>query len=461
MSQALLERLAARLGPAGLTTDPGVIAPHLCEWRGRFHGATPFMALPSSTDDVVAIVRICAEAGAAITLQGGNTGLVGGQIPQGEVLVCLKRMNAVRRIDPVDESITVEAGCILAQVHEAAAGAGAKFPLNLASEGSATIGGLVSTNAGGVHVVRYGMMRDLVLGLEVVLADGRVLELLSRLRKDNTGYDLKQLFIGAEGTLGVVTAANLKLAPAPAQRRLALVHVESPEAALVLLHAVKAGTGALSAFEFMNRQAIDFTLKNCPSVVDPAPGAPYEVLIELEGPASMALADMAEETLADALRQGLAVDAFIAQTEAQARAFWLLREQLSAGHRPEGEQVNHDVSVPVSAIPEFLARAASMTQAIAPGVRIVAFGHMGDGNVHYTLVAPQDRAAAPFPGAMLSQAVNEIVVALGGSISAEHGVGVSRRADFDLYKSKQAQSVMRTLKAALDPKGVLNPRVLL
>lgn len=462
MSAALYERLAARLGPKGWTTDPQTIAPHLQDWRGRPPGATPFLAAPASTEEVAAVVRLCAEAGAAITPQGGNTGLVGGQIPQGEVLLSLKRMNAIRSVDPVDDALVAEAGVVLARVQEAAAEADRLFPLSLASEGSATIGGLLSTNAGGVHVVRYGMMRELTLGLEVVLADGRILDALKSLRKDNTGYDLKQLFIGAEGTLGIITAASLKLFPRPRGRALAAASVASAENALRLLEIAKTRTGALAAFEIMNRCVIDMTLKNVRNARAPIMGTfPYLALIEFEAASAEGLRESVETALAEALETGVADGAVIAESEGQAKNFWFLREMASAGHRPEGAQINCDISVPVSRIPRFLETAGAAAERICPGVRIVAFGHAGDGNIHYSLIQPEGADAAAFPAAALSEAAHDAAHALGGSISAEHGIGVSRKGELPRYKSGEALALMRALKAALDPKGVLNPRALI
>jgi FAD/FMN-containing dehydrogenase len=335
------------------------------------------------------------------------------------------------------------------------------FPLSLASEGSATIGGLISTNAGGVHVLRYGMMRDLVLGVEAVLPDGRVLSGLKALRKDNTGYDLKQLFIGAEGTLGIVTAASLKLFPRPDARETAFLGVADAGRALALLHKVKAGTGAVSAFEVMNRLVVDLVVSNMPNVRDPMPGAPLMVLIEFEAARAEGLRDAVEQTLAEALEGGLAQTALIAENAGQARDFWAIRELAPAAHRSEGAQVNHDVSVPVSRTPDFLARADAAVEARCPGARIVAFGHMGDGNFHYTAMQPLGLDPARFPAAELSGLVHEIAAALGGSISAEHGIGVVRRADLARFKDPESLALMRVLKRALDPKGVMNPRVLL
>ncbi|MFZ2030270.1 MAG: FAD-binding oxidoreductase [Vitreimonas sp.] len=457
----LYERLAARLGPKGYVTDAADLAPYLKEWRGKFAGATPFLAMPTNTEETADVVRLCAEAGAAITPQGGNTGLVGGQIPEGEVLVSLKRMNRIRSLDAANDSLIAEAGVVLANVQQAAADSDRLFPLSLASEGSATIGGLISTNAGGVHVLRYGMMRDLVLGLEVVLADGRVLAGLKALRKDNTGYDLKQLFIGAEGTLGIVTAASLKLFPRPHAHLVALAAVADAARALDLLHRLKAATGAVAAFEIMNRLSVDLVVKNVADRRDPMPGAPMMALVEFEAANDIGFRDAIENAFAAATNAGECANVLIAENASQARDFWRIREDISAGHRPEGAQVNHDVSVPVSQTPAFLDHANAAMERACPGARIVAFGHMGDGNFHYSVMQPAGVSAGQFPGAVLTQTVYEVATQLGGSISAEHGIGVARRADLLRFKDAESIALMRVVKSALDPNNVMNPRVLI
>lgn len=461
MITTLLERLAARLGPKGFTTDADLLAPHLVEWRGKHKGETPCLVLPASTEETADVVRMCAEAGAAITPQGGNTGMVAGQIPRGEVLISMKRMNRIRSIDADNDSLIAEAGVVLATVQEAARDSDRLFPLSLASEGSATIGGLISTNAGGVHVLRYGMMRDLVFGLEAVLPDGRIFRGLKALRKDNTGYDLKQLFIGAEGTLGIVTAASLKLFPRPRAHELALVAATDAPRALALLHRLKAATGAVAAFEVMNRLSVDLVVKNVPNRRDPLPGAKLMVLIEFEAAHASGLRESVEAALADAMEAGEIENALIAANAAQAKDFWTIREDISAGHRPEGAQSNHDVSVPVSQTPRFLEEANAAMEAQCPGARIVAFGHMGDGNFHYTVMQPEGMDPARFPGAELTQTVYVIADRLGGSISAEHGIGIVRTGDLARFKDAESMTLMRALKRALDPNGVMNPRVLL
>jgi len=461
MSTDLYAKLAARLGPKGHSTDPATLAPHLSEWRGRYHGETPFLAMPANTEEAADVVRLCVESGASITTQGGNTGLVGGQIPAGEVLVSTKRMNTIRGVDAANDSLIAESGVVLTAVQQSAADSDRLFPLSLASEGTATIGGLISTNAGGVHVLRYGMMRELVLGIEAVLPDGRVFADLKGLRKDNTGYDLKQLFIGAEGTLGIVTAASLKLFARPRAHQVALAAVDSPTHALALLQRMKGETGAVAAFEIMNRLSADLVIKNVPNHRDPLPGAPFMVLIELESMDPNGLRTVMESALTHANEAGEIQNALIAENAGQTRDFWRLREDISAGHKPEGAQVSHDVSVPVSRTPDFLARANAAAEQALPGVRIVAFGHMGDGNFHYSLLQPEDASRDSFPGPRLTEIVYETATALGGSISAEHGIGVARRADLARFKDPESLALMRAVKRALDPNGVMNPRVLL
>jgi FAD/FMN-containing dehydrogenase len=468
VSAAGLERLKAVAGPDGWSDDPDRLAPKLEEWRGRWRGTSPLLLLPRSTEEVAALVRVCAAERIAITPQGGNTGLVGGQIPDGEVLLSLERMRAIREISPDDDVIEVEAGVTLVAVQEAAREAGRFFPLSLASEGSATIGGLVSTNAGGTAVLRYGTMRDLVLGLEAVMPDGSVFHGLKRLRKDNTGYDLKQLLIGGEGTLGVVTAASLKLFPILRSRATAIVGVETPAAALTLLGRAKAESGGgVEAFELISRLGVEFAIRNIPGVRDPLEAAqPWYLLIEMAS-AETAAADAAmERLLGAAIEDGLVADAAVAQNDAQAKAFWRLREEQSAAQKSEGAAWKHDVSVPVSETPRFLAEATAAVQAFAPGARVAAFGHVGDGNIHYDIVQPlgadkaalgREHAAQRDEGARI---VHDVVAKLGGSISAEHGLGAMKTTEALRYKEPEAVSLMRAIRAAVDPNRIMNPRVL-
>jgi FAD/FMN-containing dehydrogenase len=464
LSPAVIERLTNRLSPQSWTTDPDLIASHLTEWRRRFSGATPLLAVPSSTEEVSALVGACAEAGIAITPQGGNTGLVGAQIPKGEILISLKRMNKIRNVSPEDDALTAEAGVVLTDVHSAAAAAGRVFPLSLASQGSATIGGLISTNAGGVHVVRFGMMREQVLGLEVVLPDGRVLPALKSLRKDNTGYDLKQMFIGAEGTLGIITAATLKLQPKPAEHILAAVSLEGPEAGLVLLHYLKSATGALVAYELMNRFSIDLTVRAFPHIRNPLPGAKaWQGLIEFESVRPGDLRTVVEEALESAMEKGLIDDAAIAESVTQAADFWKMREDVSAAERREtGAQSHMDISIPVARVPDFIRAASDAVLKIEPRARIAAFGHAGDGNIHYTVLQWEGAADAGFAALLpsITQKVQDIAVGLSGSISAEHGIGVVRREELPRYKDAVTLDIMAKVKAALDPQRIMNPRAL-
>ena len=456
--------LKTLVGPDGWSDDADRLAPKLREWRDRWRGATPLLLLPRSTEEVSRIVRHCAEHRIAVTPQGGNTGLVGGQIPVGEVLLSTERLRAIREVAPLDDVMVVEAGVPLATVQEAAREAGRFFPLNLASEGSATVGGLISTNAGGTAVLRYGSMRDLVLGIEAVLPDGSLFSGLKRLRKDNTGYDLKQLLIGGEGTLGVVTAAALKLFPILRSRAVAVVGLASSEAAIHLLARAKDESGgAVEAFELISRRGVELAMKNIPDVRDPLGTAfPWIVLVEIASSEGGHAEAAMERLLAASLEDGLIEDAALAQNQTQAKAFWRLREEQSAAQKPEGVTWKHDVSVPVSCVPEFLARATAEAEALAPGGRVVAFGHVGDGNIHYDVLQPEggDGAAHAAMREEGSQAIHDIVDALGGSISAEHGLGVMKSAEALRYKDPQAVKLMRRVRAAFDPNRIMNPRVL-
>ena len=460
----VISRLKAVLGPGGFSEDADRIAPKLVEWRDRWVGKTAFLALPKTTADVAAVVGICFEAGQPITTQGGNTGLVGGQIPQGEILLSTERMKGIREVDAFDDALTAEAGVTLAEVHAAAAGVRRRFPLGLASEGSATVGGVISTNAGGTQVLRYGMARSLVLGLEAVLPNGEVWNGLKRLRKDNTGYDLKQLLIGAEGTLGVVTAAALKLYPVMASRAVAMIGVGSPEDAIRLLVRAKDETGgAVEAFELMGRLGLDFALRNIAGTRDPLEVShPWYVLAEFSsGEPGSAEAAM-ERFLAEGLETGLVRDAVVAQTEAQAKALWAIRENQSPAQKAEGATWKHDVAVPVSRVADFLSEATAAMAVFAPGARIAAFGHVGDGNIHYDVLRPDggvdaEHAARRDQG---SRIVHDIVARMGGSISAEHGLGAMKTAEAARYKSDVELAAQRAIRHALDPKRILNPRVL-
>ena len=460
----VLSRLKSVLGEGGWSQDPMRLGPKLLEWRDRWSGETPLLALPKTTAEVAAVVGICAQSGTPITVQGGNTGLVGGQIPHGEVLLSTERMREIREADPFDDVLVAEAGVTLAAVHEAAAGLRRRFPLGLASEGTATIGGVVSTNAGGTQVLRYGMARNLVLGLEAVLPNGEVWNGLKRLRKDNTGYDLKQLLIGAEGTLGVVTAAALKLYPVMASRAVAMIGVDSPRAALDLLVRAKDETGgSVEAFELMGRLGVEFALKNIAGMRDPLGEAhPWYVLAEFaSGEPGAAEASM-ERFLAAGLEAGLVRDAVVAQTEGQAKALWAIRENQSPAQKPEGATWKHDVSVPVSQVAAFLAQADAAMRAFVPGCRIAAFGHVGDGNIHYDVLRG-DRASDAEHAARRdegSRIVHDIVASLGGSISAEHGLGSMKTEEARRYKSPVEIEALAAIRRALDPQRIMNPRVL-
>jgi FAD/FMN-containing dehydrogenase len=459
---ATLARLKTAVGPKGFSEDPNEIAPHLVEWRSKYQGHTRLLLKPATTQEVSVILAICNEARAPLVPQGGNTGLVGGQIPlAGEILLSLSRMNQIRTIDARDMSATAEAGVVLAHLQKAADDTGAYFPLSLASEGSCTIGGNLSTNAGGVNVLRYGSARSLVLGLEVVLANGRVLDLLRSLHKDNTGYDLKQLFIGAEGTLGVITAAVLKLYPKPVTRETIFVAVKEPEAATALLARVEHATGGLiSAFELMPRIGLEFVLAHIPHTSDPLRTAsPWYVLIEATSAAAIGLTEVLRAEVARAIEDGLVTDAAVATSDSQRSALWRLRESMSEAQKPEGGSIKHDVSVPIKAIPQFLREGIAAVTALVPGVRPVPFGHLGDGNIHFNFSVPKgaDNETYLARWSEVSRSVHDLVQKFGGSISAEHGLGVMKRDEIRRYKSAAELDVMRALKLTLDPNNILNP----
>ncbi|HEY3813998.1 MAG TPA: FAD-binding oxidoreductase [Caulobacteraceae bacterium] len=459
-----LDLLKAALGPGGWSDDPDKIEGRLTEWRGRWRGETPLLALPDSVEAVARLVKICAERGVAITPQGGNTGLVGGQIPHGEILVSTARLNRVREVSPADDCMVVEAGVTLLEAQEAAESAGRFFPLSLAAEGSATIGGNISTNAGGTAVLRYGVMRDLVLGLEAVLPNGEVFSGLKRLRKDNTGYDLKQLLIGAEGTLGIITAASLKLFPQMRSRATAFVGLEDPAKAIDLLMRAKEETGnGVEAFELMGRLGIDFVLKNIPGTREPmASRHPWYALIEIVSSEHGGAEAGLERILARAFEDELITDAAIAQNAQQANDFWRIREDQSSGQKPEGAEWKHDVSVPVSQIADFIHEASDAVLKFHPGSRLVIFGHVGDGNIHFDVIQPSGGDGAAF-AALRDQGarvVHDIVARYDGSISAEHGLGRMKSQEATRYKSPAQIEAMRAIRSALDPKRIMNPAVL-
>ncbi|GAB4062663.1 FAD-binding oxidoreductase [Uliginosibacterium sediminicola] len=467
--QAFIEQLRAIVGDAHVLTADADRAAYELDWRGRYKGRALCVVRPGSTEEVAAVVRACVAAKRPMVPQGGNTGLVGGGVPHAdgdEVLISLARLNRVRAIDAANNTITVEAGCTLAAVQAAAAAEERLFPLSLASEGSCQIGGNLSTNAGGVQVLRYGNTRELSLGLEVVLPSGEIWQGLRGLRKDNTGYDLKHLFIGAEGTLGIITAAVLKLFPLPRSRVVAWAALASAEQAISLLAAVRSGCGErLTAFEIISRQALAMVLQHIPGTTDPLQDvAPWYVLIELSDPAVEAdLQGVLETVLGAELEAGRLLDVVLSASEAQALALWALRENISEAQRIEGVSIKHDVAVPVSSIPDFLQQAGAALQAQFPDVRCVAFGHVGDGNLHYNLSKPVagDNAAFIAQTEAVNRIVHDIVAALGGSISAEHGLGQLKREEITRYKSALELGLMRSIKEAFDPAGLMNPGKLL
>ena len=459
---SLIDSLRAVVGAGHVLTDAADVAPFVTDWRGRYSGSALAIVSPGGTPEVAEVVRLCAGAGVAIVPQGGNTGLCGGATPtRGEVVVRMARLNRVRAIDVANNTITVEAGCTLAAVQETARATDRLFPLSLAAEGTATIGGNLSTNAGGVQVLRYGNARELCLGLEVVLPDGRVWNGLRGLRKDNTGYDLKHLFIGAEGTLGLITAAVLKMYARPRQVATAWATVPSPAAAVALLTRLRGRIGGrITAFELVGRPPLELVLKNIPHSRDPLPGnSPWQVLIELSDTMESELDAALQDVLIEAVHAGEAGDAALARSGAQAQAFWQLRENISEAQKIEGVSIKHDISLPVSRIPEFIERCDAALASAFPGVRVVCFGHLGDGNLHYNQSKPQAQDNAGFIAqtASVNRVVHDLVAKLGGSISAEHGLGQLKRDEILRYKSDVEMDMMRAVKKALDPKGLMNP----
>ena len=464
VSSETLELLKAALGPGAWSDDPDTVAGRLTEWRGRWRGDTPLLALPDSVEATARLVKLCAERGVAITPQGGNTGLVGGQIPNGEILVSTARLNRIREVSPADDCMVVEAGVTLLEAQEAAEAAGRLFPLSLAAEGTATVGGNISTNAGGTAVLRYGVMRDLVLGLEAVLPNGEVFSGLKRLRTANTGDDLKQLLIGAEGTLGIITAASLKLFPQMRSRATAFVGLESPAKAIDLLMRAKDETGnGVEAFELMGRLGIDFVLKNIPGTREPMQSRhPWYALIEIVSSEPGGAEAGLERLLGRAFEDDLVVDAAIAQSAQQMNDFWRIREDQSSGQKPEGAEWKHDVSVPVSQIADFIAEASDAVVKFYPGARLVIFGHVGDGNIHFDVIQPAGADGAAFAALRDGGArvVHDIVARYDGSISAEHGLGRMKSEEATRYKSPVQLEAMRAIRSALDPKRIMNPAVL-
>ncbi len=457
-------RIKAALGAASLVTDPGVLAQHTTDARGYVRGGARAVVLPRSTAEVARILAIAHEEGASVVPQGGNTGLCAGAVDPGDdaILVNLARMAALRRVDPVNGIIVAEAGAILADIQRAAAACGCLFPLSLGAEGSCQIGGNVSTNAGGHNVLRYGNTRAQVLGLEVVLPDGQVWDGLRALRKDNSGYDLKQLFIGAEGTLGIVTAVTLALQPAPQRRETALLATADLEGAVALLAACRTrASGLVSAFEYMTAGGIALAARHVPGIVDPFAGRHgHLVLLELDVPAALpADFSLLEAVLAPALESGQVLDAIVAGSVSQQAALWRIREALVAGMKAAGGVIAHDVALPIDRLAAFVAEGAQRLAAVAPDALLLPFGHLGDGNLHYNLCnAPGgDAAALQSRRAAITRAVLDLVAEMQGSFSAEHGVGQLKLAEMLRYKAPLELALMRRVKAALDPAGRLNP----
>jgi FAD/FMN-containing dehydrogenase len=461
-SPELLPRFAAIVGERYAITDPVALAPFLIEGRGIYHGTTSMMLRPGSVAEVSAILKLANETRTALVPQGGNTGLVGGQIPfHGEIILSLTRLDKIREVDANSNAMTCEAGVVLAKAQEAAAAVDRLYPLSLGAEGSCTIAGNLSTNAGGTAALAYGIARDLMLGVEVVLADGRVMNLLSKLKKNNTGYDLRHLFVGAEGTLGIITAATVKLFPRPRAVETAFIGVPSPAAAVKLLNLAQARVGGtVTSFELIMREVIEFALKHGHGVRNPLAGKhPWYVLMEVSSQNSEGLRDSVEQMLADAVEQELVSDATIAASLDQAKAFWHLRHILPEIQKPEGGSIKHDVSVPVAAVPDFLAEATAAVQKLIPGSRPVPFGHLGDGNIHFNVSQPvgADQEAFLKRWGEVNAVVDKIVLKYDGSISAEHGIGVLKRNSLPKVKDPVALELMRGLKKMLDPNGILNP----
>jgi FAD/FMN-containing dehydrogenase len=462
----VIEKIRQIVGAQGMLTAAADLEPYIVDWRGVYRGAAAAVVRPADTAQVAAVMKLCADTGTPLVPQGGNTGMCGASVPNaggGEIVMTLARMNKIIDVDPLNNTLTAEAGCVLANIQQAAADAGRLFPLSLGAEGSCQIGGNLSTNAGGVNVLRYGNTRDLVLGLEVVLPDGRIWNGLRGLRKDNTGYDLKHLFIGAEGTLGIITAATLKLFPRPAANATAWMAVRDPEAALQLLALMRRHCNdRITAFELISRHSLELVWRHVPGTRDPmAAPSPWYVLTELAdaGDEQALRADL-ERALESALTEELVVDAVIAENRTQAQALWHMRESIPEGARQEPVMVyRHDIAVAVGRIPEFIREAQAALEKRFPGVRLICFGHLGDGNLHYNAYLP-DRLrtdAAARDAHDVTATVYDIVQQYGGSFSAEHGIGLSKVAELAHYKSPVELDLMRTVKRALDPQGLLNP----
>nr|WP_313617587.1 FAD-binding oxidoreductase [Agrobacterium sp.] len=465
LSDDLIAQFTAIVGAPYAIRDQAEIAPRLVENRGLYHGTSPLLLKPASVEEVSRIMTLASESGTAIVPQTGNTGLVGGQTPRAgasDIILSLERMNKVREIDPVANVLVADAGCILEDIHHAADSVNRMFPLSLASQGSCRIGGNLATNAGGTAVLAYGNMRQLCLGLEVVLPTGEIWNGLRKLKKDNTGYDLRDLFIGSEGTLGVITAAVLKLLPKPLGHQVAFVGLKNPHAALTLFEMATSLCGsALTGFELMPRLGVEFTTKHIPGVRDPlATTHSWYVLIDISTSDSSETADaMMQALLEQGFENGIVEDAVIAASDAQRQAIWHMRESMSEAQRPEGGSIKHDVSVPVSSIPEFMAAAEKAVLQLIPDARICAFGHMGDGNIHYNISQPVGADKAEFIDRWreVNAVVHRLVLVCGGSISAEHGIGQLKRDELAHVRDGIEIDLMRRIKAAFDPAGIMNP----
>lgn len=456
----LIEELKSIVGASGWTSDPDELLPHLTEWRDLYHGETLLMVSPKSTEQVSAVIKACAAHQTAVVPQGGNTGLCGGAIPDSsgrQVLLSLARMNAIRSVAVNDFSMVVEAGCILADVQAAAREAGRFFPLSLAAEGSCQIGGNLSTNAGGINVLKYGNARDQVLGLEVVLADGTVWNGLRALRKDTAGYDIKQLFIGSEGTLGVITAANLRLYPEVTNTQTAMIAVASATMAVELLAEIRESLAdQLQAFELIPGRAIRYLQRHMPAITYPfTEEYPWQVLLE----SSLDREELLECTLAAAIEKQIGLDAVIAKNLSEKDEMWRMRHSISEVQKFEGASLKHDISVPVGKIGEFIEVAETAVLKLMPGARIVAFGHVGDGNVHFNISQPKswDEISFREQAGELSEVIYNVVKSFDGSISAEHGIGQYKREALKKYRAAEEIAVMKSIKAALDPDSILNP----
>src|SRR3954449_1937255 len=461
LSPELIVRFGKIVGDKHAVTDAADVAPYVTEERNLFHGHSPLILRPGSTAEVSAICKLATEHRIALVPQGGNTGLVGGQTPHhGEVVISMRRMDKIRDLDTASNTMTCEAGVILQVAQQRAAEVDRLFPLSLGAEGSCTIGGNLSTNAGGTTALAYGVAREMALGVEVVLADGRVLNALSKLKKDNTGYDLRNLFIGAEGTLGIITAATLKLFPKPRAIETAYVGLKSPAQALKLLSISQSeAAGSLTSFELLADIAVDFSIRHGIDIRDPLESKhPWYVLMELSSSRDDAR-DTLEAILAKGMEEGIVDDAVIAANLSQRSAFWKLRDEMSAAQKPEGGSIKHDISVPVAAVPDFIEQANAAVVKLIPGARPVPFGHLGDGNIHYNVSQPVGGDTAEFMGRWheVNAVVFAIVLRMGGSISAEHGIGVLKRDELPEVKDRVAIELMRGIKAMLDPLGIMNP----